>query len=521
MSTDEGSYGGGYMMWETPAVPCRGLHGTQLNIGLNGELMAWPVAEERGFIVKNRNTTVQISVPYNAGGGYRKSFVTGELHEFYAFHLYLEQILADPNRVETRIRFQRTLSTPLLPRFIFTEDQTVLDRRTFTVYLGDVPEDVHLAAVQLNGQEFTVPFTDSLGHTIAKVVHPNNTLGYTLTVSFDDPLVMHTISEEAVLHYQLDINFTLTVLPENESFYQVTRVLALADVFCLESGISFTLVHQPFHYFWDIWIGSDLLTPELAVQRGYVLSNDSQSLLLEVPLFSHGYEYEDVTLKGFFGVFKILMRPRGPSSIQSFTMKTCSFSSTELISKDALLLSSKVVCSTDGRMTVVADLSPATPSGGVPASFNLVDKDCEPKETDGSRALFSFPLNGCESTIKLDKENVTYQNEIFYSRKTYHGMSTVVSDDATEGVMIQCTYPLAGLHRLFSAFRFESDTVGVGSIIRTTQPTAGPTMEPTAAPISTPASRPTVYMPASHPTARYIKVYRFPQFAGVLTSEKF
>jgi len=72
MSTDEGSYDGGYVMWETPEVPCRGLHGTRLNFGLNGELMARPVAEERGFIVTNSNTTVQISVPYNAEGGYRK-----------------------------------------------------------------------------------------------------------------------------------------------------------------------------------------------------------------------------------------------------------------------------------------------------------------------------------------------------------------------------------------------------------------------------------------------------------------
>lgn len=64
------------------------------------------------------------------------------------------------------------------------------------------------------------------------------------------------------------------------------------DAVCSESGISFTLVHRPFHSFWEIWIGSELLTPQLAVRRGYVMSNDSQTLVLEVPLFSHGYEYE-------------------------------------------------------------------------------------------------------------------------------------------------------------------------------------------------------------------------------------
>ena len=107
-------------------------------------------------------------------------------------------------------------------------------------------------------------------------------------------------------------------------------------------------------------------------------------------------------------------------------------------------------------------------------------------------------------------------------------------------VIIQCTYPVAGLHRLFSVYRFESDTVGYGSIIRTTQPTAGtlvcllpewdlsildlsvsavltvglqsPTVKPTAALKTTPAATrrraQVAYLPALHPPARYIKVSR-------------
>lgn len=32
-------------------------------------------------------------------------------------------------------------------------------------------------------------------------------------------------------------------------------------------------------------------------------------------------------------------------------------------------------------------------------------------------------------------------------------------------VLLQCTYTVAGLHALFSAYKFESDTVGVGRIV--------------------------------------------------------
>ncbi|XP_033465018.2 uncharacterized protein LOC117245646 [Epinephelus lanceolatus] len=510
-SMHEGSYDDrGYMMWETPDVPSATPGATQLNLGLNGELVGQPVAEERGYIVEKHNATVQISIPYNADGGYRKSLVSGDLYEFYIYHLNLEQISVDEDQVETRLRFHRTLATPLLPRPVFTENRTVLEEHTFVVYLGDVPEDVELASVNLNGQEFTVPLTNTSSHTITKVVHPNSTHGYTLKVPFDDPVVEEKFSrEDAVLQYKLDINYTLTVLPDNESYYHPTSIVALFanisppafDAVCSESGISFRLDHRPFDYLWVISIDSDPLTSELAAQHGYIMSNDSQSLLLDVPLFTHGYEYKDMSLKGFSGTFEILMRDHETSEVQGSTVKTCPFSNTEFI-----------MCSTDGKMTVAADLSLAIPSGGVPARANLRDKYCGPKETDGTRALFSFPLNGCGSIVMLNKENVTYHNEIVYSRKSLN-MNKGASDNATERVIIQCTYPLAGLHRLFSVYRFESDTDGVGSIIHTTKPTAGlliPAIRPSAPLKTTPSttSRP-ARLPAIHPPARYIKVSRF------------
>ncbi|KAI9543314.1 hypothetical protein NQZ68_011963 [Dissostichus eleginoides] len=526
-SMDEGLYHeSGYMMWETPEMLYPNLDGQQVNVGLKGELVAQPVAEERGYIVGKQNNTIQICIPENAEGRYRKSAVDEDLYEFYVYHLYLEQILVDEDRVETRIRFLRTLATPLLPSPIFAENQTVLEENMFTVYLGDVPEDVQLAAVHLNGQEFTVPLNAS-SFIITKVVHPNNTHGYKLKVPFEDPVVLQQFSKTdavlhyAVLHYILNINYTLTVLPEKDLYYHMESVVALVtdvsppqfDAVCTESGISFKLDHRPFDYLWEITIDSDLLTSELADQHGYIMSNDSNSLLLEVPLFSHGYEYKNISLKGFFGTFEIIMRDLETSEVQGSTIKTCLFSTTELI-----------MCSTDGKMTVVADLALAIPNGGNPARTNLRDKYCGPKETDGSRALFSFSLNRCGSAIKLNSENVIYQNEIFYSKK-FLRPGKVVSDNATERVTMQCTYPLSGLHRLFSVYRFESDAAGIGSLLHTTHPAAGlqnPTIQPTSALTTTLATttlatttlaatrRATVsYKPALHPPARYVKVTRF------------
>uniref|UniRef100_A0A3P8SFM8 Zona pellucida protein AX 4 n=1 Tax=Amphiprion percula TaxID=161767 RepID=A0A3P8SFM8_AMPPE len=545
-SMHEGSHDNrGFVMWKTPELLYPSVNSTQIIVGLNGERNEWPVAEEKGYIVERENDTVHISIPYNAEGGYRKSFVTGGLYEFYIFHLYFEQIFVDDDHVETALRIHRTLVTPLLPWLLFTDNQTVLEDRVFTVYLGNVPEDIALASVQLNGQDFMVPFLNTSSYTIIQAVQPNNTHSYTLKVPFDDPIVIQQVKdfelcvskEDAIIHYRLDINYTLNVEFLNEPYYHLASIFFTMlyltaspafDAACSESGISFKLDHRPFDYLWEISVGADLLTSELAAQHGYILSNDSQSLLLDVPLFTHGYQYNNVTLKGFVAFFEILVRNHETSEVQT-AVKTCPFISNELI-----------MCSTDGQMTVVVDLSLAIPSGGSPGRTSLKDNKCGPKEADGTRALFSFPVNSCGSTIKVLLDNVTYQNAILYNEP--------VSGDATEIMVARCTYPLASLHRLFLLYKFESDTAGVGSIIHTAQSTTGtagslpttynqlsliimnfeqkslcslgvqsPIIKPKAALQTIPATEGPARKfipskPAVHPPARYIKVSRIHSF---------
>ncbi|XP_034425065.1 uncharacterized protein LOC117752046 [Hippoglossus hippoglossus] len=525
-SMHEGSYDSGYMVWETPDLLnplVSGLTNTQVNIGVGGELVQQPAAEESGFIVEKHDGKVEISIPYNAEVGYRKSFVSGGLHEFYVFNLYLEQIFVNKDLEETRLRFHRTLATPMLPLQVFTVNQTVVEEHTFTVYLGDVPGDIELSAVELNGHKCIAPFKNTSGHTVIEVFYPNNTHGYTLKVPFDDPVVIKKFSkEDEAMKHILEVNYTLTVLPENEPFFHLASVMALSDItppefdaVCSESGIIFKLDHRPFNYLWHISIGSDLLTPELATQHSYIMTNDSQSLLLEVPLFTHGYEYKDICLKGFTGTFEILVKDRETSEVLSSAVKTCQFTASEFI-----------VCSTDGKMTVVADLSLASPGGEIPARSNLLNMYCGPKDADDTRALFSFPLNSCGSTVKLVKERVTYQNEIFYSKRHF-SESKAASEPTTERLIVQCMYPLAGLHRLFSVYKFEADTAGVGKIIRSSQSTAESQQTTTVklTTETTPAAKRTtralaVFKPAFHPTALYIRVYPFQKHLSMIKGLK-
>ncbi|XP_037118885.1 LOW QUALITY PROTEIN: uncharacterized protein LOC119129636 [Syngnathus acus] len=467
-SMHQGAYeDSGHLVFRTPGAPYPGPDVARVRVGFTDGLF------ENGDVV-TENGTVQISIPLDAKGGLRKSFVSDDLYEFYMFHLYLEQMFEDEG-AETRLRLHRTLSTPMLLRPLFTQNQSIVEERLFQVYLGDVPQDVRLVLLRLNGRE--ARYTNSC--SVADITQPAHGHGYLLNVSFDHPAVTQQYYEMyGTVQYRLDINYTLSVLPENEPYFYFVSVTALAgpcesnlgltrlgrchphyldsnsalappvlDAACSESGISFSADQWGFGFLWSIVVGSDTLTPELAARRGYNMSNASQKLQLDVPVYSQGFHYKDITLESFLGTFEIHVKDRQTGSVQKSASKTCPFVTSELI-----------VCSTDGRMTVAADLSRMTPGGASPLTSNLLDSSCGPAEVDETRALFSFPLNSCGSKVKLRYGNVIYRNEIFYSKNVSD------SEDNDERLVVQCKYPLEGLHKLFSMYRFESDDPGIGSM---------------------------------------------------------
>lgn len=123
-----------------------------------------------------------------------QSFVSDGIFEFYIFNLYLKQTSMDERHEETALRFHRTLITPLLPSSLFTEDQTDVGEGTFTIYLGKVPRDVELISLQLNGQGFVLPFSDSVAYTLTEMINSNKSHSYTLKVPLDDPIVIQEAS---------------------------------------------------------------------------------------------------------------------------------------------------------------------------------------------------------------------------------------------------------------------------------------------------------------------------------------
>ncbi|XP_045577673.1 uncharacterized protein [Salmo salar] len=520
-STNEGLYDGVQLVWQTPTLlsplvsVLSGLESSKISMGVAGQLLDEPITAERGYSLDIGDTTVQISIPFNAAGGYRKSFVMDNMyHEFYVVRLYYEQIFLDDCGVETRLRLHRPMNTSLLIQHLSIINQTVLEDRVFTVYLGNLSYDVDLVAVKLNGHNFTILEANKSGLIITMVPQPDSTLhAYILRVPFEDA-VHKLYSTEGLLQFSLDINYTLVILPQEEPYYYLASVVAqFNDVFppvfngvCNEKSISFQMDHKPFDYLWEVGVGRYLLTPNLAAKWGYIMQNDSKSLTLEVPLFSVGYTYKDINLKQFYGSFEIHSRLPKTFEVTSSLAKACLFQTTEVI-----------VCSTEGVVTVVTDVALAIP-GAEPKRTFLLDSTCRPQETDDTRVLFSFGLHTCGTRVQVDHQHVTYENEINVEHTIQSVTEPFKTRDTASVVTVRCVYPLSDLYKLFAYWRFDADSPGVGTIltrvpVKIFQPTFPPTtLTTTRRPLtSTTTSNtglsPGREMPGIHPRAKYVKVF--------------
>uniref|UniRef100_A0A8C1RU19 Zona pellucida protein AX 4 n=1 Tax=Cyprinus carpio TaxID=7962 RepID=A0A8C1RU19_CYPCA len=488
-SLDKGSFDGYRLHWRTPPVRTPLVVGPSLRreyigMGVDGEVVDERAVKDRGYYVTVGEETVGSSISSAAGSGIRKHNVVRQMAtppvprppfsvnresvRGYSVAVGKETVGSSfssaagtgiQKGVVTKHDAVRQMATPPVPHPPFSVNQTTLEERVFQVFLGNIPSDVELVSVELNGQEISVSTAAQMGYSITRVSEGKDTFAYIIRVPFDDQFVVKQYTS-AGFEYSLEIKWTLNIRPQMEAYYHYSSVSALIvdalppvfDSMCTDSGISFMKDHQQYDYLWDIAIGSYTLTPQLASERGYILTNDSTTLKLAVPLFTIGYVYEDITLQQFYGTFELLARNAKTLEIEQSSAKRCLFQTTELL-----------VCSTEGVMSVVADITKVVPSAD-PARTTLLDINCRPQETDETTVLFSFGLNTCGTRFQIDQQYVTYENEIIFHEMYSTDSRPVITRDAAYRMTMRCIYPVRDTESLFVDRKFRAETPGIGQI---------------------------------------------------------
>ncbi|XP_011610134.2 uncharacterized protein isoform X1 [Takifugu rubripes] len=467
-AVNSGSFKDGWLLLEVPQVmsPLVGegvdYQSNSIRLGVDGMLLEESLAAARGIHVVQHGQKIQIGVPFGTEGGYRKSLVVKNSYkETYMIFLLYEHIFSmlyeDGSSIDTRHRLLRKLGTPLICHIPFTINQTVADNQVFSVYLGNIPVDVVLEDLWINGKQLQM--SEKLGYSIKYSVHNNGSKAYQLQLPFKDSVVQQMYLGEGVVQYSIDINFTLTIMPQRESYYHQTTITArVFNAFppeitaqCLDRAIVFSVAGSS-QTLWEIGVDKTPLTSELAVQRGYLLSVQNQKTVLEIPLFSIGYTYEEINLSNFYATFELLLRDPKSLAVQTSTSKRCLFKTQDMM-----------VCSTDGTMTVVAALSSTWPSVK-PERTTLLDPACVPKQTDGSRVLFEFKVDSCGTRNTVGDTYMVYENEIFHNRQLIPDGPNFISRDSNFKLTVRCFYLLSGVNRLSVDRTFRSEAPGFGLV---------------------------------------------------------
>ncbi|KAM6992351.1 uncharacterized protein LKV04_008406 [Tautogolabrus adspersus] len=468
---NSGSFDGSQLLWELPRVMAPlvgegvGFESRSLGLGVEGVLLDNPTATARGFSLVQQGSLVQIRAPFGAEGGYRKSLVLNNMYkETYVISLLYEHIFSllfeDGSSINTKHRMFRVLDTPLLCRLPFSRDQTMNDDEVFRVYLGNIPADVTLQEVLINREQLMSPGAEQ-GYSISSVVNANGSHAYELQLPFEHPVVHVMYLGQGVVKYSIDINFTLTIMPQRDSYYHHTFLMAqVSNAFppeitaqCSDGGITFSVVRPPrAESLWEVGVDQEPLTSQLAAQRGYSLYSEPHRTTLEVPVFSIGYTYEGINLSNFYGTFKLLLRDSKTLEVQTSTSKRCLFKTQDMI-----------VCSADGTMTVVTTPTSTWPTVQ-PERTTVLDPTCRPKEMDRSRVLFEFNVNSCGTRVMVGDSYMVYENEVVHDRQMIADGPNFISRESQFKLTVRCFYPLSQVNRLSVDRIFTSDTPGFGSV---------------------------------------------------------
>ncbi|XP_029282165.1 uncharacterized protein LOC115004623 [Cottoperca gobio] len=464
-TVNTGSFDGARLLLDVPRVvtPLVGegakFESRSLSLGVDGVLLDKATAETRGFSLVQQGNLVQVGVPFGTEGGYRKSLVVDNVYkETYVIFLLYEHVFSliyeDGSSIDSRHRMLRVLNTPLRCRPPFDLNQTISDHQMFRVYLGNIPADVVLEEVRINGKSENAGRT----YSISPVVHINGSRAYALQLPFTDSIVHWMYLGQGVVQYSIDINFTLTIMPQRDSYYHHTFITAQAlNAFppevtaqCSDGGTTFSIVRPPRGAsLWEVGVDHEPLTAELVAQRGYRLHSDSHRTNLQVPVFSIGYTYEGINLSNFYGTFELLLRDSKSLEVQTSTSKRCLFKTEDMI-----------VCSADGTMTVVTTPTSTWPTVQ-PEGTTLLDPTCGPKQTDGSRVLFEFKIDSCGTRAMAGELYMVYENEVLHDRQLIADGPNFISRESQFKLTVRCFYPLSGVNRLSL---FKSKTPGFGSV---------------------------------------------------------
>ncbi|XP_074982278.1 zona pellucida sperm-binding protein 2-like [Caretta caretta] len=209
------------------------------------------------------------------------------------------------------------------------------------------------------------------------------------------------------------------------SFTELPEAVGYCDKENLYLAVPISALYQ----YWNLYIGNELLNQQTVLSNRYLLTTNSTHLVLQVPLFTMGIIYEEVSFQRLKTRFDLALRKANTlETIKTFSV-SCNFNSSEFI-----------VCYPNGTVTVSAPMKtiPSIDMG----KTKLKDSTCKPKDFNEEQAFFQFHVSTCGTLLKFEGDHIIYENEISYEKKILPAWGPPrITRDPDYRLTVLCYYP--------------------------------------------------------------------------------
>ncbi|KAM4678380.1 uncharacterized protein O3C94_010303 [Discoglossus pictus] len=419
-----------------------------ITMGVSGRLLKSDVIAQNGYTFQKNSTSVDITIPYGAPGGYMESdVVDNEYGTTYSIHLLLQREWRGKTADITRHTAYKPVVTPFMPQSPVFLNYTKPELGYFNISLGNFFPDVDLKSFIIHNMPLTLDAAKARGFQVIKVPNRNGTSAFFLQVPFSDPLVVQEYLPGFRRQYTLYVTYILTLLTKNKDFTYTDVVKCIAaDVppeyngFCTSDTLGFDMTHGNVDIFWIPYIRNLRLTEALIKSQNYTVYHRDSNFHFEVPLFAVGLMYEDVSLGGISARLDFSLRDNKTLEVRSNFSVVCNFPTDRML-----------ICLPNGTMKVVVISSDTKPSFN-PQRTHLRDPACTPVEADDTRALFSFSVSACGTIRQISGDFMVYENEIQFDREVLPKVQPVISRDPTYRLTLRCRYPIKDIQRVWGQY---------------------------------------------------------------------
>uniref|UniRef100_A0A3P8UI34 Uncharacterized LOC103386730 n=2 Tax=Cynoglossus semilaevis TaxID=244447 RepID=A0A3P8UI34_CYNSE len=436
------------LLWTLPLVPSPLVHGLfkykGVTFGVDGRAFSESDIEQGGYKISLQRRRVEVRIPTGASGVHVKSVVVqGRYSQSISVDLSIMSQWENKHWPWTQLRIFRRLKA-LIPATHFLNRNRTTSNDSFSATLGPFAPDVSLEKVTLTSGGDLLTWTSShhpqhdKDFVISKL--SNNTGSYTFQLCFplSHPKIIPEFIGGGVKTYSFTFIFTFNISPSGEVFYHQEEVEHSVEYTapsspklegkCTDSSL-LVLLHHGAHtqLQWELFLGNQRLDWELAEMGGFVVETGELYVTVEIPMYSPVLSFEELTLRGVIAGIKLFLVDAVSLKILASLDFNCNFPVRELL-----------VCLPQGRMVAVVDTTHTIP----PVQPNrTLDPSCVPLQTDSSRALFSFSLDSCGTTVTTEGQFLVYENQISYKQDFLPVYDPVIHRDSPYRLTIQCRYP--------------------------------------------------------------------------------